>query len=190
MTPPATNTGVQAAVPLERAGGRPVFRDVFEAELPYVCQSARRLGVPERDVEDVAHDVFVAVHRHLDDWDAERPIRPWLFGFAFRVASAYRRRAGNRHERVEQPPDVADQRPRADQLMEDEQRRRLVLEALDALDDDKRAVFVMHSLDGHAVPEIAAALEIPLNTAYSRLRLAREEFAAAAKRLLLRRGTP
>jgi RNA polymerase sigma-70 factor (ECF subfamily) len=38
--------------------------------------------------------------------------------------------------------------------------------------------------------DIAASLGLPVNTAYSRLRLARDEFAAAARRIQKRRGTP
>src|SRR2546425_583543 len=43
-------------------------------------------------------------------------------------------------------------------------------------------------LDGQKMPEIADALDIPLNTAYSRLRLARAQFAATVKRCAKRRG--
>ena len=53
---------------------------------------------------------------------------------------------------------------------------------LAALELDRRAVFVMHDIDGHVMPDIATALGIPLNTAYSRLRLARADFAVAVKR--------
>ena len=41
----------------------------------------------------------------------------------------------------------------------------------------------MHDIDGHVMPDIAAALGVPLNTAYSRLRLARADFAAAVQRV-------
>lgn len=61
--------------------------------------------------------------------------------------------------------------------------RRLVTRALDAIAIERRAVFVMHDMDGIAVPEIARVLEMPLNTAYSRLRLARDEFRDAIRRL-------
>ena len=44
------------------------------------------------------------------------------------------------------------------------------------MDFEKRSLVVMHDLEGIAVPEIAALLAVPLNTAYSRLRLARAEF--------------
>jgi RNA polymerase sigma-70 factor (ECF subfamily) len=58
-----------------------------------------------------------------------------------------------------------------------------VLEALDAIDLDRRAVFVLYEIDGVTMDEIARSLGIPVNTAYSRLRVARGEFAAAVKRL-------
>jgi RNA polymerase sigma-70 factor (ECF subfamily) len=41
----------------------------------------------------------------------------------------------------------------------------------------------MADFDEVSVPEIAEALELPLNTAYSRLRIAREELTAAVQRL-------
>ena len=52
--------------------------------------------------------------------------------------------------------------------------------------DTKAQLAVMAELDGATAPEIAEALGIPLNTAYSRLRVARQRFADAARRL--RRG--
>src|SRR5262249_9412222 len=70
-----------------------------------------------------------------------------------------------------------------DDLLVLRERQRLVLAAIESIDLAKRAVFVMAEIDGHTMPEIATALGIPLNTAYSRLRLARGEFADAARRL-------
>ena len=43
------------------------FRAVYEREFDYVWASLRRLGVHPRDLEDVAQDLFVRVHRHLDE---------------------------------------------------------------------------------------------------------------------------
>ena len=66
--------------------------------------------------------------------------------------------------------------------------RSLVANALDRLPDEQRVVFVMHDIDGFSMPEIAEALESPLNTCYSRLRLARRKFAAIVRRERLRGG--
>jgi len=158
------------------------FRAVYQAQFAYVWRSLRRLGVRERDLEDVAHDVFVAFYRGSDGYDRARPIRPWLFGICFRVASDYRRRAQHRFEVPSEAEEVADGGPDADARVASREARRLVLWALEALDFDRRAVFVMHDLDGYSMPEIAATLSAPLNTLYSRLRLAREQFAIAVRR--------
>jgi RNA polymerase sigma-70 factor (ECF subfamily) len=160
----------------------PAFAAIFEAELSYVHNTLCRLGVRSADIEDLTHDVFLAVHQGLPRFDARRPIRPWLFGIAFRVASDYRRRARFSRE-IAREADAADEAPAADEQLAADEARRLVLRALDGIELDRRAVLVLHDIDGHGVPEIAEALAIPLNTAYSRLRLARADFKAAVRRL-------
>jgi len=162
---------------------------VYQAEFAYVWHTLRRLGVRPRDLEDRVHDVFVVVHRRWRDYDPARPLRPWLFGIALRVAADDRRRAARAAEvelgTIEQ---AAGAEPAADERIAAAKARELVLAALEALDLDQRAALVMHDLDGASAPEISAALAIPLNTVYSRLRLAREKFAAAVRRLRARRG--
>jgi RNA polymerase sigma-70 factor (ECF subfamily) len=163
------------------------FHTIFELEVGYVMRTLRRLGVASADLEDLAHDVFLGVHQQLHAYDPTRPLRPWLFGFAFRIASHYRRKAG-REPLIDHTDGVADLGEAPDALLEKEQRRRLVLAALDGIELSRRAVFVLHELDGFTCEEIARTLEIPLGTAYSRLRLAREDFTQAITRLRARRA--
>jgi len=161
------------------------FETTYKAEFDWVLRTVMRLGVRERDVEDLVHDVFIAFYRTMDGFDVDRPLRPWLFGVAFRVVSDYRRRASFQREQ----PDAqgADLRtshaPSPHDSLERNERRRLVLLALEELPLDQRAVFIGVELDETPVPELASALQIPLNTCYSRLRLARARFAAAIERL-------
>ena len=157
------------------------FRAIYEAELDYVWNSLRRLGVPRCDLEDQAHDVFAAAYRCLDSYDPTRPLRPWLFGIAFRVASEHRRDRDRSHADLDSAAQLAGGGPGPEEEAMASQQRRLVLAALERVELDRRAVFVMHELNGHAMPEIAEALSIPLNTAYSRLRLARRDFAEAVQ---------
>jgi RNA polymerase sigma-70 factor (ECF subfamily) len=164
------------------------FRKLFEENFDYVWRTLLRLGVRQDDGEDLAHEVFLRVHSHLASYDSTRPMRPWLFGFVYRVAAGYRRLARHRIERLDESPDAADPKTPADQHLVDRERRALVAQALDSIDFDRRAVFVLHEIDGVAAPEIADALSIPVNTVYSRLRVAREEFVSAVKRLQAARG--
>jgi RNA polymerase sigma-70 factor, ECF subfamily len=161
----------------------PDLQNIYRSEFAYVWKTLRRLGAPPSHLEDLAHDVFVVVHRHLGDYDVSRPLRPWLFGIALRVVSDFRRLGSNLREIAAEQIDAVDPSPTPQQRMEAVEARALLLKALDALDLDRRAVFIMHAVDEVPVPEIAAALSIPLNTAYSRLRLARADVAACLKRL-------
>ncbi len=99
------------------------------------------------------------------------------------MAAGYRRIKPRQVEAM--PGDVEGTSRERDALdvLVDAERRALVLSALDRMPLERRAVFVMHEIDEHSIPDVARALDLPLNTAYSRLRIAREEFAAAVRRL-------
>jgi RNA polymerase sigma-70 factor, ECF subfamily len=166
----------------------PNFNAIFRTEFDYVWNSLRRLGIPERDLEDLTHDVFFRIYERLADYDAGRPLRPWLFGFSFRVASDYRRRFSNRREVLSPESEAGDPGPTALDRLVQAEAMTLAQTALEGIEIERRAVFILHEIDGSSVPEIANALGLPLNTAYSRLRVARDEFRAALQRERLRRG--
>ncbi len=169
--------------------GVPDLRMLFEEHVDHVGNSLRRLGVRDADVPDLVQEVFVVMHAILPDYDSSRPIWPWIFGVLYRVAAAHRRKASRE---VLDDGTLADERidssANLDEAMRKGEDRQLVLEALQAVEMSRRAVFVMADIDDIPVPEIARGLGIALNTAYSRLRLAREDFREAAARLLRQRG--
>lgn len=169
------------------------FRALYHAEFDYVWGALRRLGVRSADLEDVAHEVFLRVYKRFEEFDADRPIRPWLYAFAFRTAADYRKSARHRREQLEDVPDAVDDRSSPemalDRARETERTRAVVAQALEELDESKRLVFAMHELESVPIPEIARVLGIPLNTAYSRLRLARQEFPTVVRRIQSRGRT-
>jgi RNA polymerase sigma-70 factor (ECF subfamily) len=157
------------------------FPSIYQAEAGFVWNRLRRLGVPERDLEDKVQDVFIVAHRRLESYDRSRPIRAWLAGISVRVALDHRRLA---HQRREVSADVSETPAEArspESTAIEAEARRTVLDALDELPPEQRAVFVLKELEGFSMPEIAEIVDAPLNTLYSRLRLARERFAAAVQ---------
>lgn len=169
-------------------GARPDPRTIFEEYFDYVWTTLRHLGAREADLEDLTHEVFIRVCERLDHYDTARPIRPWLFAFAYRVASEQRRLAHHRREVLGSGFEARDASPSADVAMEQDEERRLTLQALEAVELSRRAVFVLHELDEVPIPAVADALGIPISTAYSRLRLAREDFEKALRRLRCAQG--
>lgn len=161
------------------------FRAAFEADFDYLCTSLHRLGARGQDVEDVAHDVFLVLVEKISALDTSRSLRPWLFGVAVRLLHAHRRKSRVSTEVPTSSPDALDSAPSPADVAIAFERRRLVDTALDDLSDDQRSVFVLHAIDEVAMPDVAEALEIPLNTAYSRYRLARESFTKSLRRAKL-----
>lgn len=151
--------------------------DAYRAEFDYVCRSLVRLGVRDADIEDMAHEVFVVLCRKWNGFDRSRQLRPYLFGIAFRVAAAHRRRYGR--EVAYDGTDIADGARNAEQEVWSTQARAMVLRALEQIKLSRRAVLIMYELDEVPMAMIAKTLGIPLFTAYSRLRKARKEFKIA-----------
>jgi RNA polymerase sigma-70 factor (ECF subfamily) len=162
---------------------KPTFREVFDRELAYVYNTLRRLGIRSAELPDAAQEVFTTVAGLLDDYDPERPLRPWLFGIAYRVGLRYLAIAHRRYEVPSEIPDAPDSSPGADAAVERNETRDLVRLALEKVEPKRRAVLVLSYLEGMSVPQIAETLQIPVNSAYSRLHRARQEFSEAARRL-------
>ena len=168
----------------------PAFDDVYTAHVGFVWRVLRTLGVPDAQIEDAVQDVFLVVHRRLAEWQGRAAITTWLFAIARRVAGAHRRRAARRAAKPTEPLSEAlsdvlpDDRPGSRDPFAElsrAQAAQAVLAILDQLDDDKRVVFALVELEQLSVPEVARMLDINLNTAYSRLRLARQAFEVAVK---------
>jgi RNA polymerase sigma-70 factor (ECF subfamily) len=156
---------------------------LYERELTYVWNTLRRLGISERDLEDRTHDVFATAIERLPFYDHSRPIRPWLFGIVFRIVVGARRLKPAQNEIFMANPEAIDHTESPEELASAHEEAALVQAALDQVPLERRAVLVMHDLDDYPMPEIATALDLRLNTAYSRLRVGRAEMIKAIRRL-------
>lgn len=163
---------------------------VHDLHASFVWCSLQRLGVRAPDLDDVFQEVFLVVHRRLHTFDGSSLLTTWLFGVCLRVAAAHRRRAWFRRETpTEKFPDIEEASSRRpDELLEARQARALVERALDKMDLEKRAVFVMFEIDELPSEEIAATLGVPIGTVWSRLHTARKQFHSALTRLKTGRG--
>lgn len=174
---------------LSDLSGASDVRTIYRAHARFVWLSLQRLGVQPSDLDDVAQDVFVIVHRRLDSFDHTARITTWLFGICLRVAANYRRR--RRWTRELLSGWVEDNRPAtlvaADEVLVRREEREIAERALDRLDVAKRATFVMFEIESLSCLEIAAIMDVPIGTVYSRLHSARREVQKTMARELKRR---
>jgi RNA polymerase sigma-70 factor, ECF subfamily len=162
----------------------PDIKQLFDAYFAHVWRLLRRFGVREAELDDAVQEVFRVVARRLADIRAGSE-RAFLYGVALRVASNLARRETLRPPTtgLDSVPEPGDERPSPEQQLEQHRARALLDEVLAALPLELRTVFVLAELEGLQVKEIAELEAIPLGTASSRLRRAREEFSLLVKRL-------
>jgi RNA polymerase sigma-70 factor (ECF subfamily) len=170
-----------AMAPQTRASG---FRALYDGHVDFVWRNLRRLGVPLAEADDRTQEVFVVAHRRWDMFeDHGHGPRAWLFQIVLRVVSDARRHR-RRHPEDADGGMAEGQRSEPASQLEDIARKE-ALEQLDRalarIDVGRRAVLVLHEIEEMTAPEIAKAMSLPLNTVYSRLRVARDELERALR---------
>ena len=158
------------------APGTLTLDGVYRAHAAFVWRLLRSLGVPDRDVDDVTHDVFLVVERKLPEFEGRSKVRTWLYAIALRTASDYRRRARHHREQAGLADEInLDEEPTSGSYQYGKKESMAILrDALNDLDEEKRQTFVLFEVDGIAMQEVAKITGVPLFTAYARLRAARK----------------
>ncbi len=155
----------------------------FERHFAMVWRSLRRLGVAESALDDAAQDVFLVLHRRWADFQRQSSLQTWIYGILLRVASDHTRRARRDRARysAEEAPELESLAESPDQLYQQREAALLLRAALAQLEDKERQILVLIDLEERSVVEAAEVLSINLNTAYSRLRRARQSFEKALR---------
>lgn len=146
---------------------------LYEEHARQVWRCLARLGVPPASVEDAVQEVFLTAHQRLRDFEARSAPSTWLIGIAVKVAANARRLSSRRGLLQPVPETMASHGARADDELE---RRRKLFELermLALLPDEQREVVVLCDLEQFSAAEVSEALNVKVNTVYSRLRLGR-----------------
>jgi RNA polymerase sigma-70 factor (ECF subfamily) len=164
--------------------------EIYRAHFQFVWRNARRLGVPDANVDDVVQDVFIVVHRRLKDFDGRVPLRAWIFGILVRVARGHRRTFQRKAARC--VPFLHDNAvaagPSPSELAERSERMAVLELLLSQLDEKKAMLIVLSELEQWTLREIAEFMGSNTNTIYSRLCAAKRDFDKAYARWLARSG--
>jgi len=165
--------------------GVPPFKVVYQQYFDFVWTSGRRLGIQPSGMDDLIQEVFLVIHAKLHTVENQQSLRSWIYSVVRRTASNHRRARRTHTDASLGAPGEGEALSREPTPLEQTERNagfQLLMSLLDQLDGPKREIFALVDVEDLSVPEAAEVLGIPLNTAYSRLRVARQSFEAALAR--------
>ena len=152
------------------------FDSLYEELYPLAVATAQRVLRDQAAAEDVAQDVFIALWRKPQAYDAKRgSLRSYVTLMArSRALDRWRtrqaREAAVDRSTVEQRMGRQDEESAAEPVLRRDRSRR-ILDALDCLPGEQREAVLLAFGRGLTAQEIARAVGVPLGTAKSRVRL-------------------
>lgn len=173
VTPPELSELIERC----KAGDGVAFREVFRNHRADVARLALRMTSRPGDLEDLVQEVFLQVYRSIKDFRGQSRFSTWLYRVTVNVVLMQRRAAKSRPVLQEMPDDAfgKDARELPDDQVARSRRVAAFYRLLDRLSDKKRAVFVLHELEGLSPVEVAKVVAAPVLTVRTRLFYARRE---------------
>jgi RNA polymerase sigma-70 factor (ECF subfamily) len=158
----------------------PAFVAILDRYRQRVWSVCYRLMGNEHDASDAAQEVFVRLFVNRAKFEGRSKYSTWVHGVAVRTCLGIRRGRGRRqkHERVVDaegaPEAIARPQPPAGLSLD-------LLQILDTLDEDDRALLLLKYAEGYSHEELAAIFEISVSACKMRISRAREKIQSQFK---------
>jgi RNA polymerase sigma-70 factor, ECF subfamily len=160
----------------------PNLDEIYAQNIAFVWRCLRAWGVSAQALDDAAQDVFFVACRRYSEFRGESTLKTWLYAIVRNVALNYRRGHRRGQNLIEVDARLSSDEPGPLEQLQDREAADFVQTFIDKLDDKKRDVFILALMEQMTIPEVAASLDIPLNTAYTRLRSVRSDLQRALTR--------
>jgi RNA polymerase sigma-70 factor (ECF subfamily) len=154
-------------------GDRSAQRELFDRELDHVHATLYRILGPNRDLEDLAQEVFLEVFRSLASYRGEAKLATWIARVTAHVAFRYLGRRGRPTVWLESVPERAAGDPSAERQLAARRALRRMYEILGALDPAVRIAFALAVIDERPLDEVATVMQASLVATKSRVWRAR-----------------
>ncbi len=171
---------------LERArrGERSAFGELYRRNYPRVVRRLTYLLGPDGAVLDLVQETFLRAYRGLGSYRGEASFSTWVLSIATNMARTHYRRSRSNIWRLWRRPE---EETRVEYTISpvDETYPHLaaVHQALGQISSGLREAVILFELEELSLKEVAATLDIPINTAASRVRRGRRRLRQALERM-------
>lgn len=176
-----------SAQPDTGASSAPAFERLYQDYFSFTWRTLRALGIPKHALDDAAQEVWLIVHRRLQEFEGRSSVKTWLFGISVNVSRNLRRSHLRHRERDELPAHLASDAPGPAEESEGREAWEVVRGYVETLDRERREVFVCSLLEGLSSADTAQATGLDVTTIYHRIRALRRGLVRWGER---RKGQP
>jgi len=164
-----------------REGDLESLGELYERYNRLVYRTALAITCDERAAEDILQDAFLRVYTYADRINENVPLGPWLYRVTVNLAYSWTSRVKRWWHTLQDTFDNLALPPQyhPEAVAEEQEWRRLLQQAIDALPPRHRVVIILHYLEGLSLKEIAYVIDAPEGTVKSRLHYARERLRKA-----------
>lgn len=160
-----------------RAGDGAAERALYDAHVDRVYRLAYRLAGDDALAQDFTQETFIRAFSKLDSFRGEAAFSTWLHSITTTVVLNGLRKVKRFRQRE---TDIDDAHAIGAPRRESEPDLKLRMkQAIDALPDGYRTVFLMHDVEGYTHEEIGAALGVETGTSKAQLSRARAKLRIA-----------
>jgi len=159
------------------AGDADAERALYDAHVDRIYRLVYRMAGDGDLAQDFTQDTFIRAFERLDQFRGDSSLATWLHSIAVSVTLNGMRkvkRIGLRTTDLEETPTLAAE---VRDLPPDLRTR--LFQAIDALSEKLRPVYIMHDIEGYTHEEIGETLGIPIGTSKARLFDARAKLRVA-----------
>jgi len=167
------------------------FDQLFRRYTRQVYNYAFRMIPNYDDANDIAQEAFVRAFNSIRSFRGDSNFSTWLFRIVYNVSLDEIKRRKGRYllsldEQLELEEDsltrqVESESPSPDELVEKQERDRILQEAIETLPEYQKAMIVLYHMQGFSYEEIAEIVGLPIGTVKSRLNRARESLKEKLK---------
>jgi len=181
------------------ADGLPSFEELYERYGTRVLNLIHRMTGNDEVARDLAQDVWLRVHGHLDRFEARADIFTWIYRIAVNLTLNYLKREKRRRwidllDRSvgdvlsEDSEDLVMPSPskteRQDRAVENEERARALWEAVQSLDPKYRVPIVLFHYEDQSYQQIADTMGLSMVAVQARIFRGRKQLAKILGSLL------
>jgi len=170
-------TAGEIGLAIQGTRNEPTFDEIVALHQQKVLRTAYRLLGRLEDAQDAAQEVFLRLLKNLHRIEGDP--QAWLYRVTVNICNDHYRR---RPTVMDPPPDLADTAPDPERVLEEEQRKQLLMEGLLTLPERERAAVVLRDIEGLSTREVAAILGVEEVTVRSHISIARVRLAKYVRR--------